>query len=67
MPSPLVKIYERASGWVAELWAVSEDDAGNRTEALLEIDGDHPRWLDAFERAGDALRRALQQHEESRR
>jgi len=60
MTSPLVKIYERASGWVAELWAVSEDNAGNRTEALLEIDGDHPRWLDAFERAEEAVRRALE-------
>jgi len=58
--SPLVKIYERPSGWVAELWAVSEDPDGNREEALVEIDCGHPRWLDAFERGGEALRRALE-------
>jgi len=59
MPSPMVKIYERASGWVAELWAVSDDGDDVREEALLEIYACHPRLLDAIERAESALRRAV--------
>lgn len=67
MWSPMAKIYERRSGWVSELWAVSEDHEGNRVEALLEIDDPHPRWLDAWLRAGEALCRVPERPGEVRR
>lgn len=60
MPSPMVKIYERAAGWMTELWAVSEDGEGVREEALLESYGPYQRCLEAWLRAGESLRRALE-------
>jgi len=59
MPSPMVRVYERAAGWMTELWAASQDGDGAREEALLEQHGPYPRWLDAWLKAGEAMRRAV--------
>lgn len=56
---PLLKIYPRESGWVAELWAIEEDD--QRTETLLEIWAGHRRMQEAFDHAADVTRRFVEE------